>query len=269
MNQLRLQIDHVGLLGPAISDLVEEFGRLGFVTVGPTELQAVDETGARTGLGQFSAHVMFDQNYIELTAVEKPTPAHHLAHFLHPPWGMRLLLPACDDIQAAHAACCDNGLNPYPVQTATRSLSYAEDATARFHWFSLPSAEWPDTMLAYVEHLTPELVFDERVSRHPNDARGIARLYYIGEELPQKFEYLDSDGAQHIEAVPPALARETLGFDSPRTTPFAGIGIAVGDVEETASLLRDAGATLCRCDKGYSVQLECGVCLIFEQAADD
>ncbi|MGI9225873.1 MAG: VOC family protein [Woeseiaceae bacterium] len=269
MSQLHLQIDHIGLLAPEINALAAEFRGLGFTIVGPTELTSIDEEGRRIGLGQHSAHVMFGNDYIELTAVDMPAPEHHLAHFLRPPWGMRLLLPRCDDIGRVHARCEARQLNPSPVYTAARKLDYYRSAEARFNWFALPTTEWPDVLLAYVQHLTPELVFDPRVCQHENGARGLTRLYYVADVLPTKYGLLASAGGHVIELVTPAMTNDVLGFDVRETTPFAGIRIAVADIEAAETRLRSSYTETRPVAKGLSVQLECGVCLVFEQAAGE
>lgn len=269
MSQLRLQIDHVGLLAPDIDALAAEFRDLGFTIVGPTELASIDDTGHRTGLGQHSAHVMFGNDYIELTAVDMPAPDHHLAHFLRPPWGMRLLLPRCDDIGRVHSRCEASELNPSPIYTAARKLDYNRGAEARFNWFAFPTTEWPDVLLAYVQHLTPELVFDPRVCQHENGARGLTRLYYVADILSAKYGLLASTGQHVIELVAPAMANSVLGFDVRKSTPFAGIGIAVADIEAAENRLRAGKLELRPVANGLSVQLECGVCLVFEQAAGE
>jgi hypothetical protein len=266
MQAPRLHIDHVGLLGPDIERLVAEFRSLGFTVVGPAELTAIDDAGEHAGLGQCSAHVMFAADYIELTSVPDPQPGHHLEAFLSPPWGLRLLLPACDDIESARARCERDGLAPSAIHAASRQLTYRPGAEAHFRWFGLAPVERPEALLAFVEHLTPDLVFDGTVSQHANKALAITRLYYVGDSLPRHYELLGDGGPQTIEVIAPQHASCALGFDVAGTTPFAGLGIAVADVDATRSALQRRGKTTVDCDYGLAVQLQSGVCLIFEQA---
>ena len=71
---MRLDVDHIGILGADIDALVDEFRGLGFSIVGPAELTAIDADGTQRGLGQHSAHIMFADTYIELTSVVEPLP---------------------------------------------------------------------------------------------------------------------------------------------------------------------------------------------------
>ena len=262
---IRLQIDHVGVLGPAIDQLVDEYRRLGFTIIGPAELSAVDAHGNRVGLGQHSAHIMFDSSYIELTAVPDASPAHHLTHFLEPPWGMRLLLPACHDIDAVRATCAERGLNPTPVRAATRDLDYNPGKEAKFRWFGLAAEDWPDVLVAYVSHQTPELVFDPDVSRHANGACGLSGLYYVADALPDRYAHLESGGPHSICLIKPDDASGFFGFDVSGTTPFAGIGIATGDLASTLDLIERSGAPYKLIGGACVVQTTTGLCLVFTQ----
>ena len=260
-----LRIDHIGLLGPSVQALVQECQALGFSVIGPVELTAEDEDGNSVSLGQRSAHVMFSDDYIELTAVHDATADHHLAQFLKPPWGIRLLLLACDDIGEAHTIAGRRELDPGTVQTATRKVTYGNRAAARFRWFGLPPAAWSDVLVAFVQHQTHDLVFDASVSRHPNGALGIARLYYRASRLPAIYGKLGNDGTHRIDTVRPGRETDVLGFSANRCTPFAGVGVRVADLDGVRSLLRDAGIDARDVRHGISTQLRSGVCVVFEQ----
>jgi hypothetical protein len=266
MSPLRIEIDHIGILGPSVSALVREFRALGFAVVGPAELTAIDDNGRRVGLGQQSAHVMFANDYIELTAVDSTSPNHHMAHFLQPPWGIRLLLLTSDNIESTYDRCSQRRLEPSQVHTASRQLSYKQGAEARFKWFGLPAKEWPDILVAYVQHLTRELVFDNVVSQHANGANGISRLYYCGHELPSGYRELADGGGHSIEVVTADREEAVLGFAPGRTTPFAGIGVAVDDLRATSLFLRESDVNVRQANDRISAQLRSGVCIVFEQA---
>lgn len=264
MKPLQLQIDHVGILAPLIAPLVDEFRALGFSVIGPTELTSVDSSGNQSGLGQFSAHVMFENDYIELTAVEAPFPGHHLEQYLDKPWGLRLLLIACDDIQQAHADCRAKNLTSGDVQTAGRRIDYHDGAEARFKWFGLAPGEWPEVLIAFVQHLSKELVFSERVARHENGASRITRLYCRADTMTEPYEKLATDGRHQVEMLSSGQLREALGFDDVTENPFAAIGIGVTDLLATSDHLNTAKIDHRSVQRGLSVKLQSGVCLVFE-----
>ena len=263
MNQLRLPIDHIGILAPEIQSLVTEFRTLGFNVVGPAELTSIDSHGDRRGLGQYSAHVMLDDDYIELTAVERPTPDHHLAQFLRNPWGVRILILSCDDIDSQHQECESKNLQPSPVNLASRILDYRDGAEAQFKWFGLPATSWPDALVGYVEHLTKDLVFDRSVSQHENGARGLNRLYYFADSLPEQYAKLDTGGTHGLQLVSPDSRDNQPGQTMGVSPAFAAVGIDVDDLETTANYFTDKGIAWQREGDGISVQLESGINLIF------
>lgn len=268
MARLKLSIDHIGILGPSIEELVLEMQLLGFSIVGPAELTAVDASGKRVGLGQRSAHIMFADDYVELTAVDLPAAGHHLEQFLHPPWGIRLLLLSSDDIEHAHAQCRQRRLEPGEVQRASRHIDYGQGGEAGFRWFGLPPVDWPDALVAYVEHLTRERVFDPGVCEHPNGALNLTRLYYRGADLADRYRKLDGTGPHNIEIVKPGSEEEMLGFRLERTTPFTGVGIGVQDIDATAAALEAANIDVRPVANGLSAQLRSGVCIVFEPGAE-
>jgi hypothetical protein len=261
---LQLRIDHVGILAPLIAPLVDEFRALGFSIVGPTELTSVDASGKPSGLGQFSAHVMFDNDYIELTAVEAPFPGHHLEQYLDKPWGLRLLLIACEDIEQVHAECRNRDLASGNVLTAGRSIDYQDGAEARFKWFGLEASNWPETLVAFVQHLSRDIVFDERVARHTNGASGITRLYCCADKMNAHYEKLASDGKHQIDRLTADQLREALGFEDLSNNAFVAIGIGVLDLQATTVFLSTANIDHRAVQRGVSVRLQSGTCLVFE-----
>lgn len=250
---LPLPVDHVGVLGASIEALTGAWRRLGFTIVGPEELLAVDDEGRETGLGQYSAHVMFEHDYIELTAVERPTPGHHLAHLLREAAGLRLLILGCPAIGAARSACEREGLSPGPVQSAAREIRYGTTGTAHFRWFSLPAGDWPDALVAYVQHETPETVFQPCVSRHANGACGLSRVLYRGERLPPALRALSAPAATVIEARAAPRLAALFGDGILDTPPLAGLGIRVESATVARELLAEAGVDYRESDEGIAV----------------
>lgn len=244
----RLEVDHVGILGARIGTLAEAYRRLGFQVVGPAELVAVDEEGRETGLGQQSAHVMFGNSYIELMAVTRPSPEHHLARFLDRPQGLRLLILGSADLRSQRERCDSAGLAPGPVQTASRLIHYGERGVAKFEWFALAGDRYPEALVAYVRHRTPEIVFQEAAAIHENGAFGLSRLVIAGDAVPERYRRLASDaGGIVLEARPPEAVEALSGATPSSGPPFALLGILVKDVPATERALSRNGVR-CRRD---------------------
>lgn len=262
----RLPVDHVGILGDAIAPLKRDWEALGFRVAGPEELIGIGEDGESRGLGQFSAHVMFAEDYIELTAVERPSPGHHLARFLDSGGGLRLVILAADDIESRRATLETRGLAPGPVSEAARDIHYGAGGTARFRWFPVAAEACPEVLMACVRHETPEIVFQQEVARHPNTATGITRLLYTGERLPDGYAALAADEGMALEARPVAAMTDLFGDAVEGCPPFAGLGVSVRNPQAAADTLTANGVPFRRVPEGLAVAPDRtgGVGVLFE-----
>ena len=230
---IRIEVDHVGILGPDIDALVSIAETLGFNVYGPVELCGEDREGDVVSLEQQSAHIVFGEDYIELTAVQSKSPTHHLARFLDKPWGQRLLLLATRDIEAAAASADKAGLDPGPLQRASREVDYGAGGIAEFRWCALPPEVWPEALICYVEHRTPELVFGN-AAEHPNGAVGIASLACLGNELPEGLARLAEDPAGiPLTSITAESFRDRFGTDPAAMAPLCVLGVRTRSLDET------------------------------------
>lgn len=251
---MRLDLDHIGILGPDIHALVDEFRGLGFAIVGPKELTAIDSDGRRRGLGQHSAHIMFADTYIELTAVTDPAPEHHLSRYLDTPAGVRLLILGCERIDDCRQAYVEQGLRPGPVQRATRRIDYGVPGEARFSWFGLPAGDWPEALIACVAHETRELVFQEAVTRHANGATALTALFVKGGDTLGRLQPLAADAGAEV------LVDERDGAE------ITGIGLRVTDLASTSAALAKRGIATRTVGDSLAVDTQAGVRLHFSDA---
>ena len=176
-----LPVDHIGILGRDIKTMVNAYRELGFSVTEPERLSA--GTGVEQG-EQFSAHVMFNETYIELTAVENCQPEHHLAPYIGLPCGVRILILQCDDAASAHKRLASEGLPATPIYEAERQLSNGNQELARFRWFSLAPQPLSQLLIGWVQHLTKTAVF-QGSEKHPNSATDMAGLQFYSCALPE------------------------------------------------------------------------------------
>lgn len=263
-----LPVDHVGVLAPRIDEIVAQFKRLGFRVVGPAELIGVDAIGNAFSLGQQSAHVMFADDYIELTAVTTPSPEHHLRDFLDGPFGLRIVILRADDIEAVRDRCVHAALSPTAVAIASRDIDYGRPGTARFRWFALPVAEFPDALVGYVQHESFDTVFQRDVTAHDNGAIGLSRIFLTADASPERYVPLATDsGGTIIDARPHTSLAALFATDVSTCPPFVGIGLVVADIMATCRWL-DRNDVPCReVEEGIVVSPRHagGVGLLFEE----
>jgi hypothetical protein len=259
-----LDIDHIGILGPDIDALVVEYANIGFSIVGPAELTAVDVAGNTHSLGQQSAHIMFGKDYIELTAVSSKDPQHHLANYLKATPGIRLLILASNDIHTSREQCLSSNMQPGDVQRAAREITYGSPGHAQFTWFGLPAHDWPDVLVAFVQHESSDTVFQADAARHTNQASGLKRLLYVGNDLPTRFECLPVGSTHRIEPVSVADFQSATGFEYCESSPLAAAVIGSHDLAATENALVGSGVPVAKLANGVATQMQSGICLLFE-----
>lgn len=172
------QLDHVGVVGRDLAGLQRDFTRLGFRLTEPRSLTARDpQSGELRSLGQSSCHAVFEQGYVELSAVETDDPGHHLAAWLPRGTGLRILALGQQDIATRHGQCQQAGFDPLPVSHAARAIRYgSRHGEARFEWFMLKADGTPEGLVCFVHNLTPELVYQPEVQQHPNGAVALSSV---------------------------------------------------------------------------------------------
>ncbi len=255
-------LDHVGYVAPELDALRAEMLRLGFAPTEPRDLLAVDAaTGASRSLGQRSCHTVFERGYIELTAVDAPSPSHHLATWLARGAGLHILALGSEQIGAEQARCAAAGLAVTPPAKATRAIEYgARHGDARFEWFMFAPHEAPEGLLCYAHNLTPELVYQSSVQQHPNGALTLTEVVVRCADLPAaaarwqrllgvapqptiggaRFEL----GGGAVTLCDAACCSERFGPLAPdpaQADRFAATVVQVRDLAHCERLLREAG----------------------------
>jgi hypothetical protein len=180
-----MALDHVGLVGADMAAMRNAYIALGFAPTEPKALMARDPvTGTQRSLHQESCHLVFQTGYVELSALGHAPPTHHLAAYAGRYEGLHILALASAALAGMHHRVSEAGLSASPLRFAARDIAYGErHGTAQFEWFMLDPAASPDSLLCFVHNLTPELVFQAAVQRHPNSACRLLAVTYLTTEL--------------------------------------------------------------------------------------
>jgi len=272
-------LDHVGVVGRELQPLLAAYRRLGFAPTEPKTLFGRDRaTGAPVSLGQSSAHLVFGSGYVELSAVHSTSPDHHLASYLDRHAGLHILAFGVNDIAAAQARCLAAGLPATPVAAASRPIEYGErHGEARFEWFMVEAAAAPEGLLCGVRHVTPELVFQPEVQRHPNRVEALAGLYVVTAEAPAALQRLaavtgasagDGDtlalvGGWIRVLSPAAFAARFPGAGIPAAPCLAGFALRTADLGKARACCAVAGVAVREQQGGFWVPArEAGGCVV-------
>ena len=239
-------LDHVGYVAASMPALRATMRRLGFAPTEPTLLmRANPHTGELESLQQESCHAVFGRSYIELSAVLTADPAHHLAAYRARGDGLHILALGAADVAAAHARCVERGVPVTAPARAARRIDYGSlHGEARFEWFMVLPDSAPEGLICWVRNLTPQLVFQPEISRHPNGALDVVEV---------QIEALDAEAAASRYAgwlgSAPTRTDDGLLFEleggslrlraGPRDR-YAGLVIRVQDLAACERLLRAA-----------------------------
>ena len=258
MTRIALDIDHVGLVGPDIHGTVAAFRALGFRVTDPVELMGSAPDGSERRLGQQSAHFIFGSTYVELSEVTRPGPDHHLAAWLEDDPAIRILILRAADIGAVHEQAVTAGQDPTPVGEASRALHYADGAVARFRWLALPPENFPEALCGYVQHLTPELVFWQKMNAHLNGAVELTGMTLHSTDT--------GDAERRFRLLSRAEAPESLEIRQAEddSSGFTALHLRTRSLHQTADTLAAAGKPYQR-DAGKLTVQAPGVLLQFSE----
>jgi hypothetical protein len=169
---VNIGLDHLGFVARDLGSLWATCHALGFSRTEPEELLRHDPvSGESVSLGQSSCHLVFEQGYVELSAVTQPTPTHHLAAYLAHEPRLAICAFAASDVANIRTHVVSAGVASRELQHAARAVQYgARRGDAQFDWFMVEPAESPEGLVCYVRNRTPELLYQPEVQSHPNGA---------------------------------------------------------------------------------------------------
>lgn len=171
-----LAVDHVGLVVADVGVTVTAFRKLGFQVSDPVGLLATDAAGKTSPLGQDSAHIVFDNAYLEISAPH-PGSGNHLEPYLALGAGIRILCLASNDLAADYPSLSHAKLAVSPMLGSARAVQIGQtERFARFRWCAIRPDLWPGVLVAIVEHLDRDIVFAPELRTHPNGARRLIEV---------------------------------------------------------------------------------------------
>ncbi len=165
-------IDHIGIVVHDVTPTIAWLRALGFRVSDPVALLGPDGP-----LGQTSAHCIFANGYVEISAPFTRS-GNHLEPLLAHGEGIRILALRSHDIAADHAQLKQTSLAAGLPRAASRQVALASDAAqARFSWFPLAEI-LPGVITAIVQHHDADIVFAPELACHPNGALRLADVLF-------------------------------------------------------------------------------------------
>ena len=177
-----LVLDHVSHFVSDLRAAANVLGSLGFA-VTPRSAQSTPEGPAGTA----NVCVMLEQGYLEFLAPVANTPhARRLRTAMQRYRGVHLACfgaPAADE---EHARLARQGFDPLPLVHLERPVEAgSETQMARFTVVRPPPDAMPEGRIQFVEHLTPEALWQPQYLRHANGVTGLACVFVVSEDVVQ------------------------------------------------------------------------------------
>lgn len=166
-----LAVDHLGIVVRDLAAEVAAWRAAGFSVSDPEPLMGRQADGRLVPLGQSSAHIVFENGYVELSSPVLGS-GNHLEPYLAKGEGVRILVLAACDAEVARNALLPLWPTVPGVREASRDVAL-EGSTRRadFRWFPLPFDVVPDVLSAVVEHRSRRLVLHPSLAMHANGLR--------------------------------------------------------------------------------------------------
>ena len=245
-----LPIDHAGYGVDDLPAAARLFRKLGFAPTQEKALMARDpESGESRPLGQLSSHVVFKKGYLELSA-----PAienNHLVPLVERYSGLHILALATNDAEEQRRACQQRHPDLPAVAQASRPIEYGKHrGAAGFKWFPLPGGVFREGIVCFVEHLTRNLVFQDEVSSHPNQAvalAGVALFSTDPEATAARYKPFAATGQEiphvHEKGYLRIITREDManadfGLKIPAEDRIVGLDVETTSLAALKNLLR-------------------------------
>lgn len=254
-------LDHIGVCTRDGPTLWAQWERLGFALT-PIARQSAPRRpgGPAEPLATGNRCAMLRRGYLELLAILDPAlPDNGLGRFLDRYTGMHILALATKDAGANLPRLRRAGLDIRDVAMLERPVDNPEGPRARFARVPLPDA--PEGRVQLIEHLTPELLWQERWLDHPNNAVALAESILVAERPAESAARLSRLAGMPLEPDPaggyalplaetrvrilPAAALEALlpGVEAPSLPFHAAITVLTGDGNAAARRLLAGIAT--------------------------
>jgi hypothetical protein len=260
-----LFLDHVAHFVPDLAKAASVLAALGF-KVTPRSEQHTQEGPAGTA----NVCVMLERGYLEFLAPTADTPnARKLRAAMQRHPGLHLACFGTPAAQEEHARLSAHGFDPPPVVELSRET---ESGLARFRVVRAAPEKMPEGRIQFVEHLAPEVIWDERWMGHANGVAALACVFAVASDpaeaagrwgefaalLPRpagRFAHLRADRGHVL--IGSRRDWEALFADAvPAAPALAGCALECRDPDALAARASLAGAAVRRIRSSlYSVNL--------------
>ena len=264
MSELHLVLDHTGV---AVRDLdigQKTYEKLGF-TLTPRSFHSGSRTAGgpveKWGSGNHCA--MFEDGYLEIIGITDPNLYSSTKDYLERYEGQHIVAIGSGDADKSYPILSGRLDGVSPATRLQREAPFGPDneetRLAAFRNIHLDRAVFPEAKLIFIDHLTPDVLWQPHLLAHPNGAVALAEIALCVEDLDdicgrlaRLFDREPKDvmpGGKvfaldrgNVYVVTETRLKEWVPGVTPPHMPYvAGFGVAVRDLDATKAFLADQG----------------------------
>jgi hypothetical protein len=267
MAELDLTLDHVGVAVASLDDGEAAYRRLGFtLTVRSIHSGAVTPGGPVIPWGSGNHCAMFRDGYLEILGITDPTLHNSADALLEKYQGAHIVAFGSGEGDAAHAILSDRleGVDPPAAleRMATFGPDNSESKLAQFRNIYVDRDSIPEAKLIFIEHVTPDVLWQPHLLDHPNGAVKLAEVALcvpdkgdtcarfsklLGREpkdLNPEFSAYEMERGRVYVLSETGMASWAPGVTAPALPYVAGFGVEVTDLAATRAYLDGKGVTV-------------------------
>ena len=177
-----LFLDHVSHFVADLAAAAHALEALGFSVTSPSA-----QTTPEGPVGAANVCVMLESGYLEFLSPTADTPAaRRLRASMQRYPGVHLACFGTPAAEEEHARLGWYGFEPQPLVNLERPLDFAGNSvTARFKVVRAAPEEMPEGRIQFVEHLTPDALWQPRHLEHSNSVTRLACVFVVAEDAVQ------------------------------------------------------------------------------------
>jgi hypothetical protein len=247
-------LDHLGWLARDAGALHGRFERLGFQLTPWATHRGPGTPPPRLATGNRCA-MLRDGGYLELIGiVDHGLPRGWIGPYLDRGDGIPVLALGMDDAEANLARLRRAGpLAPSGIEPLARPVSDADEGPhARFALLPLPDS--PEGRVQLVQHLTPELLWQERFLDHPNRAVALEAAIVVSDDPAPSAERLSRLAGRPVVPDPLGGFALPLGRGAVRVLPPEALPAALPGAVAPPDLPCVVGAVVRVGDDGTAIR---------------
>lgn len=267
MADLDLTLDHTGVAVRSLDEGEAAYRRLGFtLTTRSIHSGSVTPGGPVIPWGSGNHCAMFHEGYLEILGITDPNLYSSAGDFLEKYEGAHIVAFGSGDADAAFAVLSQRIDGVSPAAALERMADFGPDNSetklAQFRNIYVDRDAIPEAKLIFIEHITPNVIWQPHLMNHPNGAVKLAEIALCVDDkaatcarftrllgrnlkdLNPEFSAYEMERGRVYVLSEKGIASWAPGVTPPALPYVAGFGVEVTDLAATRRYLEGNGVTV-------------------------